>query len=79
MDDRLAKNLRTGMLVASVTVVILAVGIILLAMMTPGNWVEVHESEPIAIGINGTNVRVTGTVRWIPTCHMRWRMWMYLW
>ncbi len=62
MDDRLAKNLRTGMLVASVAVVVLAVGIILLAMLTPGNWVEVHESEPIAIGINGTNVRVTGTV-----------------
>ena len=62
MDDRLVKNLRTGMLVASVAVVVLAVGIILLAMMTPGNWVEVHESEPIAIGMEGTNVRVKGTV-----------------
>lgn len=62
MDDRLAKNLRTGMLVASVAIVVLAVGIILLAMLAPGNWIEVRESEPIAIGMEGTSIRVTGTV-----------------
>ena len=62
MDDRLAKNLRTGMLVASVAVVVLAVGIILLAMFAPGNWIEVRESEPISIGMEGTSVRVKGTV-----------------
>ena len=62
MDDRLAKNLRTGMLAASVAVVVLAVGIILMAMLAPGNWIEVHESEPISIGMEGTSVRVTGTV-----------------
>ena len=62
MNDALAKKLRNGMLVASVFIVIISVGIVLLALLTPGNWIEVHESEPLMIKMEGTSIRMTGTI-----------------
>ena len=61
MDRIIAKKLRKGILVASISVMVLAIGIILFAMMIPGNWIEVHANEPVSIKMNGTDISISCT------------------